>query len=197
MRPVVVQPQQPSPPPVRSLPRNATAMPLGLSANSVGLGIGGGLNTRKILFIGIPITVVLALALGTWLFVRSFAPLNIHTITNSAYEYSFLFYRSSESVNLVAGEGLKYDSKALVIAKPTNDDVVKSCDEMGSKWKEAFTVQVEGVEHPVCRFNDNVFLVTFFHGKAKHLLEITYTTPHAINVNDVRQIVQSLRVSLP
>jgi hypothetical protein len=197
VRPVVIQPQQEAAPSPRTLPRGATDMPLGLSANSVGLSDGGGPSLRRIALIGLPLTVVLALVLGIWLLVRSLAPLAPQTISNSSYEYNFLFYKSAETINLVAGEGLKYGDKALVIAKPTSDPVVGNCSQLEGGWREAMRVKVEGVERPVCVLHDSVFLVSFYHGDSRHMLEVTYTAPHAANTSDVRQIMGSVRVALP
>jgi hypothetical protein len=196
VRPVVVQPDQPAPSTARVLPHNAKVMPFGLSANSVGLG-NGGLNWRRVLFVSIPLTVVLAVAVGTWLFVRSLAALTPHTVYNSSFEYTFLFYRSSETVNLQGGSGLKFDGKAFVVAKPTSTDIITDCARLGTKWQPAFHVRIEGVEYPVCRLRDNVFLVTFNHGNTKHLFEISYSAPHAINTTDVKQIMESIKVALP
>ena len=193
-----MQPQQPTPPPMRSLPRNATAMPFGMSANSLGMDDASALRLRRLLFIGIPVTVLLVLVLVTWLFVRNLTALSPQALTNSAFEYDFLFYKKSETVNLVAGSGLKYDNKALVIAKPTSDDVAKECANMtDGAWREVFRVSVEGVERPVCRLNDTVFALTVFHGKTKHLFEVTYNSPHDVNTNDLRRIMESLKISLP
>lgn len=170
-------------------------MPFGLSANSVGLD-GRSTNWRRILYIGIPLTTLLAVACAAWLVVRSLAPLTTQAIYNGAYEYSFLFYKKSETVNLAAGSGLQYANKALVIAKPTGDDIVTACNKVGPKWKDAFTVRIEGVQRPVCQLNDNVFLVLFPHGRANHLFEITYTAPRAADTAEVQRIMQSLQVSL-
>lgn len=196
VKPVVVSPEQPaSVRPVRSLPRGAQSMPFGLSANSVGLG-DGGLNWRRMLFVGIPLTVVLALALGTWLYAQRANTLSLKNVANGAYSYDFLFYKTAEPVNLLAGQGYKYDSKALAIAKPTSEEVVRECAQLGEKWTEVFAVTVEGVPHPACVLNGNVFAVMFAHGQANHLFEITYTSPQAVNRNDVRRSMESLKVTL-
>jgi hypothetical protein len=195
VRPVVVQPVQSDSPQMRTLPRNAASMPVGVPANSVGLGDTYGQRLRRLLWVGIPLTVVIALACSAWLAVGNAKPLRTVTLNNGVYAYNFLFYKSTESVNLVGGSGLQADGKALVIAKQTTDNVVKDCGEVGKKWKNAFTVAVEGVDRPVCVLNDNVFLVTFYHGKVKHLFEVTYTSPHAISANDVRKIMESIKVA--
>lgn len=198
VRPTIVEPQAPFSKPLRSLPRNTRVMPVGLSANSVGLD-GRTNHARKVLFIGVPLTILLAVCLGTWLFARSLSPLTQKTIVNGAYEYSFVFYEDAEPVNLVAGEGFNHNNKALVIAKPSNDDVTKTCEQMNTRhkqWKEAFRAEVMGVERPVCRLKDNVYMVTFFQNSAEHLMEISYAAPLDTNSNDVRKIVESLRVTL-
>jgi len=200
IRPVIVKPEVASVRPVRSLPFGAKDMPVGLSANSVGLGTGQGISMRRILFTGIPLTILIAVAVGTWLFARSLAPLAPKALVNGSYQYDFLFYKNSELVNLVAGQGLKYGNQAIVIAKTTTDDVVSECKQMNTKkqqWKEAFRTEVMGVERPVCRLNDNVYVMTFYGGsETKHLLEISYTSPHTANTDDVRKITSSLKVTL-
>jgi hypothetical protein len=196
VRPVVVQPEQPAQPPVRSLPRNSPVMPVGITANSVGLGDSYGQRIRRLLAVGVPLVAVLALTLGVWLALGNTKSLRTFSITNGVYVYDFLFYKSSETVNLLAGSGLKAQDKALVIAKPTNDEVINDCSEVGKQWKNAFTTTIEGVERPVCVLNDSVYLVTFYHGKAKHLFEITYMSPHDSKPEEVKQITQSIKVSL-
>jgi hypothetical protein len=191
----VVQPVQSASPQMRSLPRNANAMPIGVTANSVGLGDTHGQRLRRLLWVGVPLAVVLALVFGVWLAAVNAKPLQPSSISNGVYAYNFLFYKSAETVNLVGGSGLEAHDKALVIAKQTSDEVVKTCAEVGREWKDAFTVSVEGVDRPVCMRSDNVFLVTFYHGKIKHFFEITYTSPSAISSADVRQIISSLKVA--
>jgi hypothetical protein len=146
-------------------------------------------------WVGVPLTIVLALVVGVWLATVNAKPLRQVSVSNGVYAYDFLFYKSAETVNLIGGSGLQAHGKALVIAKQTSDDVVKTCAEVGRDWKDAFTVPVEGVDRPVCVQNGNVFLVTFYHGKIKHFFEITYTTPGAANDADVRQIMQSIKVA--
>jgi len=191
----VVQPEQSASPQMRSLPRNTVYMPVGVAANSVGLGGGSGRRLRRSLVAGIALMAVLALAFGVWIAATHTKPLHEFSLNNGAYTYNFLFYKSSETVNLVGGAGLKSGSKAFVIAKPTSDEVTNDCNKVGKKWKQAFTVSVEGTGRPVCSIDDNVFLVMFTHGKAKHLFEITYTSPQAASTADVRQIMQSIKVS--
>lgn len=200
IRPVVIEPETASAKPVRSLPFGVKDMPVGLSANSVGLGSGQGFSMRRILFTGIPLTILIAVAVGTWLFARSLAPLSPKTLVNGSYQYDFLFYKKSEPVNLVEGQGLKYSNQAIVTAKTTTDDVVSECKQMNTRkqqWKEAFRTEVMGIERPVCRLDDNIYVVTFYGaGGTKHLLEISYTSPHTINTDDVRKIVTSLKATL-
>jgi len=191
----VVQPEQHAQPPVRSLPRNAPYMPVGVTANSVGLGDTYAQRIRRLLMVGAPLVAVIALVMGIWLALGNAKSMRTFSLTNGVYSYTFSFYKSSETVNLIAGSGLKASDKALVIAKPTNDEVVNECTDLGKKWKKTFTVIVEGVERPVCQLNDNIYLVTFYHGKAKHLFEITYNIKHDTQGEDVKQIMQSLKVS--
>jgi hypothetical protein len=192
----VVQPEQPLQPPMRSLPRNAPVMPVGVTANSVGLGDTYVQRIRRLLMIVLPLVAVVALTIGVWLAAGSSKPFRTFSISNGAYLYDFFFYKSSETVNLVAGSGLQAPDKALVIAKPTSDEVVNDCSEVGKQWKNAFTVSVETVNRPVCVLGNNVYLVTFYHGKAKHLFEITYTGSEDKKIDDVKQIMQSIKVSV-
>jgi hypothetical protein len=192
----VVQPEQPGQPRMRSLPRGTRVMPVGITANSVGLGDTYGQRLRRTLLVGVPLAIVLALTIGIWLALGTAKPMRTFSLSNGVYAYTFLFYKSSETVNLVQGSGLKAE-KAIVIAKPTNDEVINDCGEVGKDWKTAFTATVDGMERPVCRYKENVYLVTFYHGKARHLFEVTYTNAHATpQADDVRQIMQSIKVSL-
>jgi hypothetical protein len=100
---------------------------------------------------------------------------------------------------LVAGLGFEYRNKAVVIAKTTNDSVSNDCSDMNTRktqWKESFRTEVAGVERPVCQLHDTVFMVTFYQGRAAHLLEVSYMSKHDVNNNDIRQIVESVKATL-
>ncbi len=170
-------------------------MPLGVSANSIGLD-GRPTNTRLLLMVGIPLLILLSVTFGSWLVVQSVSLFRTKHLTNGAYTYSFSFYKSAETVNLDQGVGLQYGTHAWVIAKPTTDEVVNDCASVAGKWQNAFTARVEGAERPVCTDGSTTFFVTFYHGTARHLFEITYSDKKDVNQDYVRKFIESLRVTL-
>lgn len=173
-------------------------MPLGLSANSIGLD-GRSPVRRRIVGAVLLAVCVIGLCVGGWIGAKSLEPLRPKSIVNGVYEYTFLFYKDAEPVNLVAGQGFKYDDKALLIAKPADEPVITDCNQLNTRkytWQQAFTAQVLGAERPVCRLGNTVFAVTFFAGQAEHLLEVSYTEPGVVNADEVRAIMESIRVTL-
>jgi hypothetical protein len=198
MQPVIVRPQKPLPEPLQPLPHDASVMPAGLSANSIGLGERTNTMRRGVL-IGLALLLIVVLGIGARQYIKSREPLKPKTIVNGAYEYTVLFYKDAEPVNLAAGQGFAYGDKARLIAMPTDEAVDAACDKLNTKkdiWRETFRVQVGGVERPVCRLGTGIFAVTFFASKAEHLLQISYTAPSLVNPNDVRKIIESVQVRL-
>jgi hypothetical protein len=172
-------------------------MPVGISANTVDV-VGNVRKTRmrSLLFLGIPIAILLAVVVGVWLAARIISPLHQTVISNEGYDYHFLFDKSAEPVNLVQGDGLQLDNRALVIAKPTSDNLIQDCGAVGRGWTQAFMVLIEGREQRVCTLDNKAFLAIFYHGTEKHLFEITYTIPQR-DYHDLQTIFGSLKIERP
>ncbi|HUC89653.1 MAG TPA: hypothetical protein VMR45_02535 [Patescibacteria group bacterium] len=182
--------------PAKSFKRGVP-MPTGVSANSIGLD-GRVSNIRRLLMLGLPLTVLLVLVLGIWLLVQqNLTVFSTKNLTNGTYSYTFSFYKKAEPVNLNQGEGLQYGNHATVIAAPTTDEITNDCSLVaGGQWKTAFTAIVAGSSRPVCSRDNTSYFVTFNYGQARHLFEITYTNTKDAKLSDVRTIIESLTVSL-
>src|ERR1700742_5004712 len=102
VRPAVHRPALSSPP--RKLPYNAKHMPLGISANTLGVKPRSLWDIRRILFLGVPLTILLSLSVGVWLAARHISLLGPKDLGNGSYNYHFIFYKAAEPVNLEQGQ---------------------------------------------------------------------------------------------
>jgi len=197
----IVRPVVRSGVPVKALPRklpyNARHMPVGVSANTLGV-VPGRVNMRRLLFIGIPLVLLLSVSLGTWLLARNLSPLGQKVISNDIYDYHFLFYKAAEQVNLAQGHGLQYDNHVVAIARPSRDNTIQECGVIGSGWHRAFMVTLEGREQQVCTLNNRAYLIIFYHGDVRHLFELTYTSRQPDSRNkEIQKIIESVTVTIP
>lgn len=154
---------------------------------------------RHILFYGVPVAALLAIAFGTWLFVRSLEPLMTKSMVNGVYQYSFLFYKDAEPANFQGGQGFRYDDRVSVVAGKTPLDVYGKCAELNTKkqaWQEALTVDIQGVQRPVCKYQ-NIYMVTFFGAnQSQHMMQVVYDDGGDEEKPAVQKIMQSVKVSL-
>jgi len=196
VRPVVYRPSQAAP--ARKMPFNARHMPVGVSANTINVASHIRVQyIRRIVFFGIPITILVVVVIGVWLAALGLSPLTPKVITNGAFEYHFSYYKSAEPVNLALGEGLQDGNRSLVIAKQTTDLAYNDCSQVGDGWSRAFIAVIEGQERLVCTRSNKVYLVIFYHEEKRHLFEITYTSTQNGKSDEIRTIMSSLKVSIP
>jgi len=198
VRPVHAGEQQPSPLLPRRLAPGAKHMPMGVSANTVGVAHSIRLaKIRRLLFLGVPVIILLAVVAGVWLAARNLSQLDHKAIRNGAYDYNFDFYKAAEPVNLLQGQGLRLDKRAIAIAAPTTDAIILDCSSLGREWKEAFEVYIEGEKRPVCSESDKSFLAIFPHGTQPHLFKVSYTSAQRDEQGrkDIETIFSSIKVS--
>jgi hypothetical protein len=205
--PVSPSPQQPLNEPVvqpqPSIPLNSdNQVPVGLSASQLGLNspindsFGRGRFLKKAIII---IIVLIVIALGGLFFKSTLTGLGTKTLSNGGYTYTFKFYKSANLVQLSGGSNAyKYLDHSIAGVLPSNSPSLTNCSQIGASWTQAFTVNVYGVNGPVCTPNSLNEVFSFYFTALNHnqLFTVTYNGPQTSSVYPTLQtIFGSIKVS--
>lgn len=132
------------------------------------------------------LTLAVLFTMGSTLFMKLAGGLTERTESFQGYTYSFQFYKKAtptmlhQSTGTVReAPGLTYKHSALAFAMPDTDDPITTCEEIGSGWRQAFSVVINGVERPVCNSltaspGVSMFMTNFTAYDVTHLFTVGF-----------------------
>lgn len=138
---------------------------------------GAWVTSRKFRYI---LALLIALFIGP--FVRSYLikpDLKEIKLANSTYLYTFKFYENPLATQVKDAAAYTYKHTAVVLAEPTQDEVVTSCLDIGDGWSQAFMTSVNGSDRPVCTLtsgNAHIYATNFSAFDTTHMFTVTYNT---------------------
>jgi hypothetical protein len=124
------------------------------------------------------------------------------SLQNGNYSYTFKFYKSATKTQAGGQNTYTYQnsqSKMIADIQPTNESTVTSCSKLGSKWSQAFTVNVYAASRPVCftsTGNVRAYDVIFPAQNSNQLfLVTTYGTPESPSIDSgLKTIFESVKL---
>ena len=149
-----------------------------------------------------PITYGLALLIliaAGYLFISSTVnnSLTTKTLSDGGFSYSFSFYKAAMLVHFSDGTyAYKFKDSVIAGVKPTNDNLVTNCSEIGNQWQTAFTVQVYGATRVVCTNNNTDYSMMFKALGHNQLFSVVYYSKQSSSLNSKLQtILSSVKVN--
>ncbi len=142
------------------------------------------------------ILVAAGLAGAGLLLIGLLSPMKTQSLTNGGYTYTFKFYKAASEVQAGNRNALKDDTRKVIAGgQPTTDRDLSSCSSVGSAWREAFRVTINGTDRPVCSEDNNrVYLANFEAFDHRHDFILTYMEAQP-DTTAAKTIFSSIHVS--
>lgn len=196
--------QEPAPPQATSSTRDDT-FPVGISASQLGLDESRSymhIGWRRLIKNGIyPLAMLLVVA-GSLLFWKYYIDgMATKTYTAGNYTYSYTFFRQGKFERFPNGmQGYMLgQAEASAIIGPTVDNP-EYCAELGVAYTQAFTVQMYGSTHNVCKahddLNNQIYAVNFSALNKNFAFVVDYPASQNAKVfPKLKSIFESVKVS--
>ena len=126
--------------------------------------------------------------------------LKTETVKNGDFTYSFKFYKAAVATQTGGENTYKYSDKSIADPQPTNEKLVSNCSQLGAKWNQAFIIELDDTQRPVCTYvtsDVQAYDMIFPALNNNHLFLITtYNSPETASSDaTLKTIFESIKVS--